>query len=956
VEHLHETVFLGHDLRLIALAIGICALGSLTGVAVGQHALKPETKKSRDGWLLLASLVTGLSIWATHFTAMVGYREDLHIRFDIMFAAISLLLAIIVSTIGWFTGFRAKPRPILSGIIIGGGVVAAHLADMQALRFSGHMAHDEFIVVSAVAACVLFGALSGYLFGRLADRIFAWPAAIATFTSVTSLHFISMAGVTIAPSKEVYEAMALTADPGQIATVVVALFLALLTIAIAFTWHSESLARATKQEHQKLLAAIKDLRRTQEHHRAYVELGSQIAWTADPLGRVTEMAPLWEELVGVPTDEGLGTGWTCVIHSDDRAGVVAAWNEVVAAGGDRRADLRQRMRMVDGSYRWFRVRARARLDCEGRVLAWYGSLEDIHEQVVAELALRASEERYRFASVATNDVIWDWWLPDRRGTWGGAHSEILGYANLDNVTEISWWKERVHPDDLPRVLASYEAALESGAETWSEEYRFRVASGAWKDFKSRGIVVRNDEGEAVRLIGTMLDITEQKRAQAELNWTAYHDPLTKLPNRALYAVRMQAAIEAAAEADHYVALIIVDLNNFKELNDTLGHAAGDAVLAEVAARLLRMLPRSTTVARLGGDEFAIIVPALSVIEHYKDVTRALSTSFEEPVLYGELRIPVSHGAGVALWPRDASDPGELLIAADLALYASKAEMPGTIGEFVPSMKDASERRSRMLVVAREGLNEDRIVPFYQPKIDLQTGEVMGWEALLRVEKDGHFLAPSEISAAFSDAELSVQLTDRMIARAFEDLARWRAAGLQPGRIALNASAGDFRSRDLAGRLQRHAEANGQGLDQIDIEVTETVLIGQLGPEVARMLEELRALGLQVALDDFGTGYASLTHLQQFPVDVIKIDKSFIDRIDHRAPQGTVVIDAVLQMARRLGMQSVAEGIETIGQARYLRARGCTIGQGYLFSRPVPADQVVEILTNNSFAHWEFGIA
>jgi len=261
----------------------------------------------------------------------------------------------------------------------------------------------------------------------------------------------------------------------------------------------------------------------------------------------------------------------------------------------------------------------------------------------------------------------------------------------------------------------------------------------------------------------------------------------------------------------------------------------------------------------------------------------------------------------------------------------------------------------MLTVARAALAEDRIEPFYQPKIDLHTGLIMGWEALLRIRgKGGEILPPAEIEAAFTDADITVRLTDRMFSGVFSDLACWQSQGMVPGRIAVNISAGDFRRHDLAERLQSHAHAHGQSLSEIDIEVTETVLIGQLGPEVSRMLQQLRALGVMVALDDFGTGYASLSHLQQFPVDVIKIDRSFIERIDETDPPATAVIDAVLQMARVLGLQTVAEGVETTEQARYLRARGCTVGQGYLFSRAVAASEVPTILSSQSFDRWEFG--
>src|SRR5690606_11146960 len=212
-----------------------------------------------------------------------------------------------------------------------------------------------------------------------------------------------------------------------------------------------------------------------------------------------------------------------------------------------------------------------------------------------------------------------------------------------------------------------------------------------------------DDGQPVRLVGSMLDITQQKTAEAELNWAAHHDPLTKLPNRTLYQERKRVAIDAAKQDGHCVALIVLDLNNFKELNDTLGHAAGDRVLENTAERLPGSLPEKATVARLGGDEFAIILPELAAPNAYAGPMDNVSAALAEPILFGALRVPVNFSAGVAIWPRDGDDPAELLIAADLALYAAKEQMPGTVLEFTPSLKVAAERRSNMLKLARQAL-------------------------------------------------------------------------------------------------------------------------------------------------------------------------------------------------------------------------------------------------------------
>lgn len=950
---LFETIAHDHDLRFVALAIGICALGSLTAVAIARHAFKPETAAYRTRWLVLAGLVTGLAVWTTHFTAMLGYRNDLDIRFDLSTVSISFLLAVPMAMAGWVLGFRNRERSLVAGVLIGFSIAAAHFVDISALRVPGTVQHDHSVSLIAILCGIGLVCLSTWIFKFFRKETFAWPATLPLFLAVLSLHFIAMSGVSITSESSSTAIVEGTATPDQLATVVVAAFMLLLAAAIAFTLHSESLARATAEKQKRLIHALEDLRRSRDHHQAYVELNPQIAWVADTEGRVTEIAPLWEELVGIPRHEGTGEGWSRPVHPDDLPRVYKLWQEAVTSGDGSRADVRYRIRLCDGSYRWFRARARPRHDEAGNVVAWYGSLEDIHEQVLAENALRCSEERYRLASRATNDVIWDWSLDEQRATWAGAHKKVLGYPELHSGTNLDWWRDRIHPEDLPRVCASQAAALEGSAEYWSEEYRFLIASGEWIDVKSRCVIVRADCGRAYRLVGSMLDITQQKKAEAELSWAAHHDPLSRLPNRALFRARLDAAIESARAGGRFVGLVTLDLNDFKGLNDRLGHAAGDSLLEETAQRLVKSVPINATVARMGGDEFSIILPDLETIHDYAAVTAVLANNLKASTAIGGMQVPISFCAGVSIWPRDGHEPGELLVAADLALYAAKGDLPGTIKEFVPSLRAKSEVRSRMLDTARVALEAGRIIPFYQPKIDLQTGEVMGWEALLRVQTlDGLLLSPAQIEAAFADTDLSVQLTDRMLERVFHDIAEWRSSGMDPGRIAVNVSAGDFRLQGLACRLRKHARVTGQRLANIDIEVTEGVLIGQLGPEVSRMLEELRAMGVMVALDDFGTGYASLTHLQQFPVDVIKIDKSFVDKLQVADAKATAVVDAVLQMAKRLNMQTVAEGVETRAQARYLRARGCTIGQGYFFSRPIAASAVGALMIAQPFQNWE----
>ncbi len=931
-----------HDNRLVAIAVGICVLGSLISAMFLQRGVI-STRERRFYWIVLSGIVTGIVIWTTHFAAMLGYAPGP--KFDAATAIISGFVCILFGVVGWIVGFGGtRRRGVTGGGLVGFGLATGHFLDMAALRFSGTVSYDSDLILASVVAGLSLSALSGWLMQKSHASAMALPAALALASAILSLHFIAMAGMTILPSvgpATNYGEL----DVHAIAAAVMATSVAIVTIALGLTFHSQRLARATEREHEAMLGALSALRKSEDHHRASVELNPQIPWVADPSGLITEIAPRWGELVGLPSEQALGTGWSRVVHTADLPGVMAVWKRAIETGQRDAADTRYRIRLHDDSYRWFRAVARPRYNDKGEVIAWYGNLEDIHDQVKSELALRESEERYRLASRATNDVIWDWSAETNLITWAGAYLEVLGFPELSERTTLDWWEERIHPDDRERIVSS-QLSLEFGDNSqWDHEYRMRVAGGDYIHVYSRGQIVRNIQGRAIRAVGSIKDITARKRIERDLRWTANHDPLTKLPNRSLYSDGLDTAIERARKYGGCVGLIVVDLNKFKVLNDSMGHAVGDAVLVEVAARLSRTIPQGAMAARLGGDEFAIILPNIPLTDAKAEMVQAILSPIDAPFLVDDIRINVMLSAGFAIWPRDAETADDLLKCADLALYVAKADTPGTIRGFRPEMRQASETTRRMLADARTALNRNRIVPFYQPKICLRTGRILGFEALLRwYDKHANIKPPSDIAAAFSDSILAVQLTERMLDRIIADCTKWKQAGIPILRIAFNVTGADFGRGDLADRILNKIAAAQLEPSCFEIEVTESVFIGHFSSRVERALRRLRDEGLTVALDDFGTGYASLTHLQRFAIDVIKIDRSFIMRLTEDTA-GTAIVNGVLQMAQSMRIKTVAEGVETPEQAEYLCKRGCDVGQGYLFSRAIDASTIPLLLSD-----------
>lgn len=707
--------------------------------------------------------------------------------------------------------------------------------------------------------------------------------------------------------------------------------------------HSFAAFKEVLRSRGDMAVLIDALQSSQEHYRHSVDLSPQIPWISDPTGALTELSPRWEALTGLDIGDSLGAGWTKALHPEDLPRVTEVWQHALTTGVAHAADTRYRLLHKDGTYRWYRARAFPRMDETGVILSWYGNLEDIEEQVVAENALRDSEERYRLASLASNDIILDISLVHDRIDWGGAAETIFGYDVIVNGTSRRWWIERVHPRDRGAMLAQFKAMDDSTVTLRSQEFRFRAADRSWLNLIARGYVVRDDAGHPIRLIGTLQDVTARTLYEDKLRWAAHYDFLTQLPNRVLFAEKLEAALRDARAGERHVGLVVFDVDRFKTVNDSMGHDAGDALLREIAARLRARVPSLSTVARLGGDEFAIILPGLATHEEGSRIVERLFAQVAGPMFHDGRQIEVSLSAGSAVAPIDGATPEELHKSADLALYAAKSEGVGRIRAFQRELRDVSLRRMQMLTDARHALRTDSIVPFYQPKVCLRTGTCVGFEALLRWHDHLGLQRPAGITAAFDDPALSVQLTDRMLDRVIADMLFWRDSDVDFHSVAVNGSAGDFMRGDFADRILNRLHQAGLPPSALELEVTETVFLGQLADTVSAALNTLSQEGVTIALDDFGTGYASLTHLKQFPVDSIKIDRSFVSMLGVVETEDAAIVGAVIDLANNLDIRTVAEGIETPEQLAHLMVKGCDVGQGYLFGRPMGAGQVVDLI-------------
>lgn len=462
------------------------------------------------------------------------------------------------------------------------------------------------------------------------------------------------------------------------------------------------------------------------------------------------------------------------------------------------------------------------------------------------------------------------------------------------------------------------------------------------------IIVQRISDASGRKIVVARDITHQKQSEEQALWLARHDPLTGLPNRSVLQERLDSALADRGQGVSG-ALLIIDVDNFKVVNDTVGHDGGDALLCAFARRLLSAAD-GALVARTGGDEFAMLIPAKTP-EEIEEAAGRIFTRMAEPFRFGRNMLESGASIGASLLHKDGRSRSEILKAADIALYAAKSDGRARMKIFEPAMKVEVERRQSMMASARRALQHDRIVPHYQPKVSLQTSQITGFEALLRWTDDsGHLRGPQTLDAAFHDPKLGPRLSNRMLERILDDVAHWLEQGLPFGDIALNVTMADFRSPKLASDLLARMQARNIPPSRLQIEVTESVFLGRTADAVEETLRVLSDNGIRIALDDFGTGYASLSHLQRFPVDVLKIDRAFVHDIG-KGPDVEAISAAVINLGHCMGLEVVAEGVETASQEAHLRALGCDVGQGFYYSGAVPAEQVPGLLRGR--AEWTY---
>ncbi len=723
----------------------------------------------------------------------------------------------------------------------------------------------------------------------------------------------------------------------------------------AFEHGRASILRGTVQDITARKTAEARLALSESRYRSLVKASAVIVWITDADGAQQSTLPEWQAFTGQTDEEVKEYGWANAIHPDDYDRTLRSWRESVARG--ELHETEHRLRRHDGAYRCMAVRAAPVRDPSGKIVEWVGMHTDITEKKAAEAALRQAE----IAALATSIVASSPFATIVAG-WDGVISAVnpaaqrmLGYDKAELVGQATPLLF-LHPDDLVSRAAALTdilqmpitpdlAALTAKAKLGmveESEWRLRRSDGAWLDAHLTICPRTGANGEAAGLILFAADLTERKLSANTIAHLAHHDLLTGLANRSLLQDRLQTALARARRGATKVALLMIDLDNFKQLNDLLSHQAGDRLLMH-AARCLRASVRETdTVARIGGDSFVVVLDGIGAAQDAARIGAKILKSLSAPFTLEHQTLSPRASIGICLYPDKAPTAETLFKNAEAAMHRVKSAGGNGIHLFTARMAAILSRRRQLEAALGNALEREEFQLVYQPQLSLRTGQVIGVEALLRwrnpelgLVMPGDFIPLAEADGQIGPIGAWVLRTACQQGKALQSALGRRLT------IAVNVSARQFEMASLP-RTVRQALANAQlDPDCLELEMTENLLISD-SPTSDAVLADMRSAGVRVAIDDFGTGFCNMSYIMRFHVHRLKIDQSFVRNMASDR-ESSAVTAAIIGLARGLNITVLAEGIETAAQHALLHQQGCDEVQGFFYAQPAPLERMASVI-------------
>ena len=690
--------------------------------------------------------------------------------------------------------------------------------------------------------------------------------------------------------------------------------------------------------------ATRALRESEERFRSLAEGSPTGVFRHDAAGRCTFVNGRWQEITGFGVAEALGDGWQRIVHPDDRplVGIVAdpaphPDPDSPPFGAERTGPFR--IVRPDGVVRWVQVSTAPLQDDTGRRTGTVGALEDITARIDAERETRRLTDIFN----ATPDLVA---IADHAGHFlylNAAAREFFGLPDEGGLESFGI-DDAFPPDVAERLRGDVTPAL-AASGIWYGELRVARPDGLEVPVLAQFLVHRDEGGDTEFFSGVLRDISERKDFEHRLRHQATHDPLTGLPNRTLLLDRLEHALDRSRRTGGAVAVLFLDLDHFKVVNDSLGHSRGDRLLQSLADHLAHLVRPGDTVARFGGDEFVVLCEDVGHHSAAVAIAERIIAAVAEPLVIDDAEVFIGVTVGIAI--SDGATDGEGLIRdADAAMYRAKERGRGRWELFDNAMRASALDRLEIEGALRRALDRRELRVHYQPIVDLGTGGIVGVEALVRWEHHNRgLLAPGEFIGVAEDTGLIVPIGAWVLQAACRQVQRWRADGIVDDRFELtvNLSGRQLGHPDLVEQVARALDETGFPADRLELEITESVLMDDVEASIAT-LTALRDLGVRLLVDDFGTGYSSLSYLRRFPVDGLKVDRSFVDGLGREA-EDSAIVAAVITLAHTLGLVAVAEGVEDQGHLDELRSLGCDLAQGFWFARPQTPEATADRLAD-----------